>query len=341
MKWDPRRYLAIWLLSIALLVLSMIVLGGLTRLTGSGLSIVDWKPITGILPPLNASDWTESFQRYQAFPEYQKVNQGMSLSAYKAIFYFEYFHRLLGRLIGMAFILPLIFFIWRRMIPKQQIFSLLLIFILGGLQGVLGWYMVKSGLVHNPHVSQYRLVAHLMTALTLYASLLWIAFGLLRTETTEVLRVSKRLYVALLGFITLIVVMIMTGGFMAGTRAGLAYNTFPLMAGKWLPEHLWTLSPWWLNCFENVTTIQFNHRLLAYLIVIVTLVLVFALSRASLPPSLKRAFWGLLAVILMQVSLGILTVLWSVPIPIAAAHQGGAFIVLAWALYLFRQIKRA
>ncbi|MCK5916888.1 MAG: COX15/CtaA family protein, partial [Cocleimonas sp.] len=260
-----ERIIALWLFICCVTIFLMVILGGLTRLTGSGLSMVDWAPIMGIFPPLNQAEWLETFQRYQLFPEYKINNQMMDLAGFKSIYWFEYSHRILGRFIGLLFFFPMLFFFLKGWVKPSLKPKLIAMFILGGLQGLLGWYMVKSGLVDNPHVSQYRLVAHLGLALFVYAYILWIALGLFfQTNDQKNKPISVRclkpyaLFLSLLVFTTLL-----SGGFVAGLKAGHVFNTFPLMNGQLVPDGLFAMEPIWLNFFENIMTVQFDHRVLA------------------------------------------------------------------------------
>ncbi|MCP3674548.1 MAG: heme A synthase, partial [Gammaproteobacteria bacterium] len=262
-KYDKQ--VSAWLIFVASVIFFMIILGGATRLTHSGLSMVDWNPIMGVVPPMNETQWAQTFERYKEFPEYQKINTGMSLDEFKSIFYFEYFHRVLGRLIGLLFLVPFLFFWFRGRIRRSMLGQMITMFFLGGMQGLLGWYMVKSGLVNDPQVSQYRLTAHLLAAVTIYIYILWVAFGLQKKSSIVILETSgKKLYRYAIGLTALIVFMISTGGFVAGTKAGYAFNTFPLMGDKFIPSGMYTLQPFWLNWFENIAAIQFNHRMIAY-----------------------------------------------------------------------------
>ena len=262
--------IAIWLIVILVMVFAMIVIGGVTRLTHSGLSMVEWHPITGWFPPLDESDWLDVFNKYKSSPEFQKINKGMDLNGFKSIFWLEYLHRLWGRIIGVVFLLPFIFFLAYGWVSRELAPKLTLMFFLGVLQAVLGWYMVKSGLVDRPDVSQYRLTAHFSLALIIIGSIEWIVLGLLFPKSNEDKETPLGLFsviIFILAFFTAL-----SGGFVAGTDAGFFYNTFPLMDGSFLPPDLYQLSPFYLNLFEDVTTIQFNHRLLAqtlFLIVII------------------------------------------------------------------------
>jgi len=257
MKPDKNSLiLGYWLLICALFVYLMIIVGGVTRLTQSGLSMVEWSPIMGVLPPIGDTAWLEVFEKYKQFPEYQQVNVGMSLEAFKSIFWWEYGHRVLGRIIGLVYLLPLLLFITRGMVPKHWRLRLFFLFILGGIQGVMGWYMVKSGLVDVPHVSQYRLTAHLGLAIVIFACMFWFAMGFLRGETARPVAQIDGFYNRVTVFVVFIVfIMMLSGGFVAGTKAGYVMNTFPKMNGEWVPNSLMALTPWWRNLFENVVTI--------------------------------------------------------------------------------------
>ncbi|MCP4272703.1 MAG: heme A synthase [Gammaproteobacteria bacterium] len=335
------KQVAAWLIFVAAVIFFMIILGGATRLTHSGLSMVDWNPIMGIVPPLNEEEWTQTFERYKEFPEYQKINQGMSLEEFKSIFYYEYYHRVLGRLIGLLFLVPFIFFWFRGAIRRSMLPQMVTMFILGGMQGLLGWYMVKSGLVKDPQVSQYRLTAHLLTAVMIYGYMLWVAFGLLKKPSSIAPSLlARKLYHYSMAMIALIVFMITTGGFVAGTKAGYAYNTFPLMAGKFIPDGMYTLEPFWLNWFENITAIQFNHRMIAYLLVLIIPFFSFAVRRLAITSRSMIAAHLLLAMLVIQISLGVATLLLNMPVAIAVLHQGGAIVLFTIALYISRDIKQ-
>ncbi len=338
-KYDKQ--VAAWLIFVATVIFFMIILGGATRLTHSGLSMVDWNPIMGVVPPLNDAEWTQTFERYKEFPEYQKINTGMSLDEFKSIFYFEYFHRVLGRLIGLIFLVPFLFFWFRGRIRRSMLPQMTTMFILGGMQGLLGWYMVKSGLVYDPQVSQYRLTAHLLAAVTIYIYILWVAFGLQKKSPVVILEMAgKKLYRYAIWLTGLIVFMISTGGFVAGTKAGYAFNTFPLMGEKFIPDGMYTLQPFWLNWFENIAAIQFNHRMIAYLLVLLIPFFSFAVRRLAITQRSVTAAHLLLAMLVIQVSLGVATLLLHMPVVIAVSHQGGAILLLTIALFICREIKQ-
>jgi cytochrome c oxidase assembly protein subunit 15 len=330
--YTARRRVAIWLLACCAMVFAMVVVGGVTRLTHSGLSIVEWQPILGTLPPMNEAQWLEAFGKYQLTPEYLKVNHGMSVGEFKSIFWWEYFHRLLGRTIGIAFLLPLLIF-WRLgQIDRALALRLAGIFALGAAQGAMGWYMVKSGLVDDPRVSQYRLTAHLGVALAIYAAMLWTALGLLHPGAG----VADARHFPLRSFSWIITAVIaytaVTGGFVAGIRAGFAYNTFPLMNGHLVPPEIFMLDPWHLNFFNNMATVQFDHRLGAWLLALLVPWFWLKARRGALAPRVRLASHLMLGMLGLQVTLGIATLLLVVPVPLAAAHQGGAVLLLTAAL---------
>lgn len=332
-----NRQVAIWLLVCCGLVFTMVVLGGVTRLTGSGLSMVDWRPLLGWLPPLSDADWQRTFEMYRASPEFQKINSHMDVEAFKGIFWLEYLHRLLGRTIGVVFLVPFIGFAARGFIRVKEMPKYLLMFVLGGLQGVLGWYMVKSGLVDNPHVSQYRLTAHLVAAFLIYAYMFWVAMSLLFPEQGAKRHPWFGRTVALTVLISLTIV---SGGFVAGLKAGEIYNTFPKMGPYWIPPALGALDPLWRNLTENLTTVQFNHRILA----ITTFALVAAYwwraRKTGLGERARSAANALLHTAILQVVLGISTLLLSVPTVLAATHQGVAVLLFTVALYLVHSLRK-
>jgi len=346
------RAVAAWLFACCALVFAMVVVGGVTRLTHSGLSIVEWQPIVGTLPPLTDAAWREAFARYQATPEYRLVNHAMDVHAFKAIFWWEYFHRLLGRAIGVVFVVPLAWFALRRHISMALARRLAAIFVLGGLQGAMGWYMVQSGLVDDPRVSHFRLTAHLGLALAIFAAMFWIALSIVRdgegTRRGERSRAGapltpvgnaaadvtlRRLRHASACLAALVFAMALTGGMVAGIRAGMAYNTFPSMNGHVVPPEILMLEPWYLNPFYNMATVQFDHRAIAWLLAFAVPALWLAVMRnaaTSRPARIAASlFAGMLAV---QIALGIATLVLRVPVPLAALHQAGAVLLFAASL---------
>jgi len=328
-----NRQIANWLFLLCAMIFCMVVVGGVTRLTESGLSIVQWKPITGVIPPIGDGEWAKEFADYKNYPEYQKVNQGMSLDDFKSIFYWEYSHRLLGRVIGVAFFLPFIVFLFKGKISRSLKPKLWLLFFLGGMQGVLGWWMVKSGLVDRPDVSHYRLTAHLGLAVLIYIYMFWLACSLVILRCEETYKRPLGAIRILVGFIFL---QILLGGLVAGLNAGMIYNTWPLMKGQLIPSGLYSMTPWYMNMFENIMTVQFNHRIMAYVIALLGLY-IWAKIRTDSHINVRVAGHLMLLAIGGQVVLGILTLINVVPIPLAAAHQAGAIIVLSSALFLLRR----
>ena len=329
-----NRQIAGWLLICCALIFAMVVLGGVTRLTGSGLSMVNWKPISGVLPPIGQAAWEREFDHYRQSPEYAYVNKGMSLREFKGIFWFEYAHRVLGRLIGVVFLLPFLYFLLRRRIGASLAPRLVVMFVLGGLQGLLGWYMVKSGLVDNPHVSQYRLAAHLGLAVLIYAYMLWTAVAILRGRGRDEVGAGSRLATISMLLVVVVFVTMISGAFVAGLKAGMIYNTFPLMGDAWLPDGMWSMSPAWLNFFENAATVQFNHRVIA--LATFAGVVALWLGARSMPLTRAQGIWLhiVLAAAVVQVSLGVSTLLLRVPVTLAALHQAGAMVLLTVLLCL-------
>jgi len=331
------RTVAFWLLICCGLVFTMVVLGGFTRLTGSGLSMADWRPLMGWLPPLSETEWQRIFDLYQQTPEFLKVNSHMDVHAFKSIFWLEYLHRLLGRTIGIVFLVPFVFFLARGYIRASEWPKYLLMFILGGLQGVLGWYMVKSGLVDNPHVSQYRLTAHLFAAFLIYAYMFWVAMSLLFPATGTERHPWYRKSFALTALLS---ITIISGGFVAGLKAGKIYNTFPMMGDYWLPPGIMALEPFWRNFFDNMTTVQFDHRILAITTLIAVIGFWFKARSADLPARTRPAVNALLHTAVLQVILGITTLLMSVPIILGATHQGVAMLLFTVSLYILHSLRR-
>lgn len=336
-----QKPIAIWLLICCAMVFAMVVVGGVTRLTNSGLSIVEWQPIVGTLPPITKGDWDELLEKYRETPQYQKVNKGMSVDEFKSIFWWEYFHRLLGRLIGLVFFVPFIYFLLRKKINRSLGIKLAGIFVLGGLQGLMGWYMVMSGLVNDPHVSQYRLTAHLGLAFIIFAAMFWVALGLLSSERekTHSSATTQQLRRFSFGLTTLIFIMVLSGGFVAGIRAGLAYNTFPLMNGHLIPPDLFILQPWYRNFFDNMTTVQFDHRLIAWILAFTVPLFWFNSRKIELSDTTRIACNFLLLMLITQISLGIATLLHVVPISLAASHQGGALLLFAASLWVNHRLR--
>ena len=339
-----RRKLNIWLLLCLSMVALMVWIGGLTRLTESGLSMVEWKPLH-ILPPMNTAQWQEEFSKYQQFPEYQRVNRGMELGEFQHIFWLEYIHRLLGRSVGLVFFLPLLGFALTRKVPRRFLFSLLGIFALGGVQGAIGWIMVSSGLQDNPWVSPVKLALHLGTAFIIFALIFWQYLRLRAVEKVSSAQdIPRCLMPATQATGALLFLQIFLGALVAGRDAGMIYNTYPTMDGVWIPDDLLTLHPLWRNVVENITTIQFDHRVVAHLLALAVIALAVQLYRKA--PALRSglALRLLFPVLLVQFLLGISTLLWQVPIPLASAHQMGAlalWAVLVGLLFHLQQLRNA
>jgi cytochrome c oxidase assembly protein subunit 15 len=324
----PVRF---WLLIVAAMVFAMVLVGGATRLTESGLSIVEWKPVTGALLPLSETAWQAEFEKYQAIPQYQQINRGMSLAEFKTIFWWEWAHRFLGRLVGAVFLLPFLYFLFRGRISRGLQLRLWGIFGLGALQGAVGWWMVASGLVERTSVSQYRLAFHLTLACLIYAALVWTAQ---RLTPAGALEAPRRIRLVAHGLVALVLLQIYLGALVAGLDAGLTYNTWPLMDGQFIPDRsaLFLLEPLWRNAFENVLTVQFNHRMMAYGLLAVALLHAFDWARAGLDSAAPGGGFLLLLAIGGQAALGIATLVEGAPLLLALLHQGFAMIVLTVAV---------
>jgi cytochrome c oxidase assembly protein subunit 15 len=331
------RAVGIWLLGVALMVLIMVALGGATRLTGSGLSIMEWRPLTGWFPPFSEAEWQRLFDLYRTIPQYAAVNAGMDLAGFKEIYWLEYLHRLWGKLIGVAFLGGLVALSFAGKIRRALLPRLLLLFALGGLQGFLGWFMVASGFFpHRTAVSPYRLVIHLAMAFLIFGLLLWIALGLLRPRPEPAPRWLRQGVVAV-GLLA--VLTMLAGGFVAGIRAGFDYNTFPLMDGRLVPAGYWALDPWVLNLFESIPAVQFNHRLLATLTLVGALWLAVVAWRARAMPC-GRAALLLAGAIAAQYALGVATLLYVVPVGLGTLHQTAAVVVLAAFVNALDRLRR-
>lgn len=333
-----RRAIRWWLYGICLLVLAMVVVGGATRLTESGLSITEWKPIHGAIPPLSVAEWEEEFAKYRQIPQYEILNKGMSLEEFKTIFWWEWGHRLLGRVIGLAFFVPLVIFWAKGMIEPWLKPRLVLGLVLGGLQGALGWYMVASGLVDRIDVSQYRLAAHLTLACVIFAWLFWIARRLAPRPLPQQEEVRRLMPVGNL-FLALVLLQIFLGGLVAGLNAGFTFNTWPLMDRQIIPKGLFVMDPLWVNLFENVMTVQFQHRMTAYVLVIVAVLLWLRTRSASRDKVLLMPARHILGFVVLQVVFGIGTLVMQVPLHLALWHQAFAVIVLGAAIDYLAALK--
>jgi cytochrome c oxidase assembly protein subunit 15 len=333
---DLHRAVATWLFACCALVFAMVVVGGITRLTHSGLSIVEWKPVIGAIPPLDDSQWQAEFDQYRLSPEGRQRNFDMTLEGFKGIYWWEYGHRLLGRAIGVVFLLPFLYFLARGAIRGALAWRLAGIFVLGGLQGAVGWLMVASGLVDDPRVSSIRLAAHLGIAFLIYGAMLWVALGLWSGSgvraTPGLVRFSR-------AFTILVFVMVLSGALVAGIRAGLAYNTFPLMNGQWIPDEILLIEPWWKNFMFNMATVQLTHRSIAMLVLAGAVTLRWTVRQADTAPRERAWANALLVAAGLQVCAGIATLLMRVPVPLAAVHQAGALIVFTCALGLAHSLQ--
>ena len=325
------RIVANWLTCVCVIIFCIVIAGGVTRLTHSGLSMVDWQPILGVVPPLSESAWLSAFDAYKQYPEYQKVNRDMQLPEFKIIYYWEYVHRLLGRLAGIVFLIPFIILLYMKKIRTEMAPRLVIAFILGGCQGLLGWYMVKSGLIDIPRVSHYRLAAHLMLALFLLAYLSWLILELRQINPQPVNRTMRSL---ILVMALVLGIQLVYGAFVAGLRAGIGFNSFPLMNGRFLAEAATMMTPGWLNLVENGAMVQFLHRWLGFLLLVIAMAgAVFAVKSQS-AEQLKIGWIVLAAVMTLQFVLGVSTLLMHVPLVLASLHQVGAILVILCVVYL-------
>ncbi len=332
-------YIRAWLVFVAAMVFAMVIVGGATRLTDSGLSITEWKPLLGAIPPLNEADWLAALDKYRQIPEYQLINKGMSLADFKFIYWWEWGHRFLGRAIGVVFFVPFVFFWLTGRLHKSQVPRLLGLFVLGGLQGALGWYMVMSGLVERTDVSQYRLSAHLTLATVIFAAIIWTALGIGRDKRLPAYTVT--LGWPALALTVLIIAQTALGGFVAGLDAGLSHNTWPLMDGRFIPNGLMAMEPAWRNFFENVLTVQFQHRIMAYVIAILALAHTACAMNETHPPAVRISGLAILLAVLAQIGFGIWTLLAHVPITLGLIHQGGALVVLAACIWHLHEVCAA
>jgi heme a synthase len=332
MSASSPQYRAVrwWLVSVAALIALMVLVGGATRLTESGLSIVEWKPVTGSVPPLSAAQWTDAFEAYKKIPQYRELNAGMTLSEFKQIFWWEWSHRLLGRFIGVTYLLPFLFFLWRGGLTSELKRRLWLLFALGGLQGVVGWWMVASGLSERVEVSQYRLATHLVLALLIFAGIVW---TVRRLSARPQIAAPARLKLTSAVLLAVTFVQLYLGALVAGLRAGRVYNTWPDIDGGFIPagERLWFETPWWRNLFDNVLTVQFEHRMVAYTLFALAALHAIDAVRSRAGEAARGALW-LFAAVSLQAVLGILTLLNEVPIGLALAHQAVAILVLTLAV---------
>ncbi len=340
---DGRRVVRLWLAIVAVMVVAMVAVGGATRLTDSGLSITEWQPIIGAIPPLGEADWQAAFAKYKQIPEYREVNKGMTLEAFKTIFWWEWGHRFLGRLIGLAFALPLVWLWASGRVPRGYGWPLIGLLALGGLQGFVGWYMVQSGLTDRVDVSQYRLAMHLCMAFLILGLLVWLWRNLANDGEVFFKALPGGTWLTAQALVVLVFVQVALGAFVAGTKAGLDYTTWPLMDGEFIPSGLFPLSPWYMNLFEDHLTVQFNHRMMAY--VLVGLALVHAVRLAGIDNDhVQRSAWLLAGLMLAQAGLGVWTLVsvdGAIPLGLGVAHQTLAAIVFAASVLHVHAVYRA
>jgi len=341
MTIQSKKPILIWLFSGCFLIYAMVVLGGITRLTHSGLSMVEWNMIVGSMPPMSDADWQVPFEKYKLTPEFQKLNYQFSLDEFKSIYWWEYSHRLLGRTIGLVFLIPFLYFWIRKKIDKALFNRLVVVLILGGFQGVLGWYMVKSGLIKDPHVSHYRLAAHLISAFLVFGFTFWIALDILfpipknKQQVDPLSGIRKAAYV----LFAFVVVQIIYGAFVAGLKAGYYYPTFPKMGDEWMPDGVTFLQPLWKNFMEGIPGVQFVHRYIAYVVLFLISFIWYRSRKLNLLPTQKMAANILFTVVWFQFTLGVLTLLYSVPVCLGVLHQTGAFFLFASTLFFIHQFK--
>ncbi|TYP94796.1 cytochrome c oxidase assembly protein subunit 15 [Fodinibius salinus] len=339
MNSQQKKYIRRWFWSGAILIFLMVVVGGITRLTDSGLSMSDWNLIMGTFPPMNEAEWMAVFGRYKEFPQYQQLNMGMSLAEFKEIFFWEYLHRLLGRMIGFVFLIPFAFFWIRGYFNAKTLRRAWILFGLGALQGAMGWIMVKSGLVNVPYVSHYRLAAHLILAMLLFSFCIWYALDLYENDPTKKSLNVQSLRRWSVGLIVLFIFQVIWGAFTAGLDAGYIYNTFPMMNGEWIPQNGWNLQPLIANFVENPGTVQWTHRILGTLLGLVALGLWWKSDNSDVSNLTKQKARILLGMILTQYVLGILTIITNAEILIAVVHQAGAFLVLFFWIWYYHDLK--
>lgn len=344
MSVKPNRTLAIWLLIICFFIIVLVVFGGYVRLTRSGLSIVEWHVITGIIPPLGETAWQEAFAKYQLTPEFIHINKAMTLDEYKFIFYNEYIHRLLGRWTGMLYVAPLFYFMWKGTIPWRKSSFYLIIGLGFAFQGFLGWYMVSSGLVDIPSVSHYRLTAHLLTALGLLGLCWWAVlcnlYGSDKKPPDRAQRKSAQWLAA--GLVVVLLVQISYGGLVAGLKAGHASNTWPLMFGKLVPPGLLSfVAPWWRNLLEVPITVHYVHRWFAFAVLLMILILYFVARHKEYYAAIRTSILTMVILVLVQIALGVSVIWFQVPVWLALVHQGVAICLLLTVLFINFRIRFA
>ena len=332
----------IWLFFTAFMIVIMVIIGGITRLTDSGLSMIDWHIVDGIFPPLTNQEWIAEFEKYKQYPEFKLINFDMNLSDFKKIFFWEYVHRIWGRLIGIVFIVPLIFFLFKKAISRNSIKYLLLVLVLGICQAFMGWFMVESGLVKDPNVSQYRLAMHLILAFIIYSLLLFQAWNKFRVKSVNLNTTNQKNYESLLKYLLICLFLVLTtivsGAFVAGTNAGLAYNNFPFMGDSILPPDPFILEPWWKNFFENISLIQFDHRVLSTLSLLVISLTWFLNIKKGFKSMINHLLNFGFSILILQYIIGITILKLHVPVSLGVIHQLGSLILLSTLIILLSEI---
>lgn len=337
-SFSQNRPIIIWLFIGCLLIATMVVVGGITRLTGSGLSIVEWDVIMGALPPLNDAQWELMFEKYKQTPQYIHENFDFSTEEFKSIFWWEYIHRLLGRIIGVVFLIPFLYFYFTKKINKELLPKLLILFVMGGFQGFLGWFMVKSGLSKDPMVSHYRLAAHLTTAFLTFGYTFWVALSIIYPAKTENNVATLKMKKYINAFLILLLIQIVYGAFVAGLRAGKICNTFPLMCDSLVPD-IFSNGSILHTIFESHMGVQFIHRTLAYFVLAFALFIWWQAKKQAFSLQIKKATNILLAIVLLQFLLGVITILYAVPISMGVIHQLGAFLLFAATLFAMHRVR--
>ncbi len=338
MKNNPNKSIIYWLLTGCFLIFLMVVIGGITRLTNSGLSMVDWKLFMGAIPPLNEQEWLTTFANYKQYPEYQQVNFMFNLAEFKSIFFWEYLHRLIGRLIGLVFIIPFLYFLIKKKLTKKLVKQCLIILGMGAFQGFLGWWMVKSGLVNNPDVSHFRLAIHLIAAFLTFAYIFWVALDLIYYKKERANIPFLRNGIKILFVITIF--QIIYGAFVAGLNAGFIMNTWPKMGDRWIAESVTAMKPLWINFVDGIGGVQFVHRYLAYIVVGLVIFILFKSSKYEINNIQSKSLIALLVVVFIQFLLGIFTLIYAVPIWLGVTHQVGAFLLLGTITYAASSFRK-
>jgi len=340
LKDGRSQAVAVWLVAVAVIVFAMVVVGGATRLTGSGLSITEWKPVSGVLPPLSAADWVKNFQLYQATPQFHQVNAGMTLPEFKSIFWWEWFHRLLGRLVGLAFALPFFTLLALRRIPMRLIWRCAILLGLGGLQGLVGWWMVESGLEHRVSVAPERLATHLGLAFVLFCALIWTAMEAWSGQPRARAARTGAWPIASMMFFAAVFLQCLLGALVAGNQAGLIDNDWPLMNGYLVPPD-YAKATLWATLAHSQAAVQFNHRMVAYAVVIAAVGIAGSGLNSRILMGQSRALALAVGVVaVLQACLGVATLMLRVPLPLALIHQAGAAILLALATALMWRVRR-